>query len=190
MIGKKLKKILLDRENVQTIEENSYLKFKENELENIKHTDKYNKAAELYFLKKENDSFLREKPFVLSKPHGFDLQVRFALLIDAMDISKADAVLDFGAGSCWTSALLNKMGVKTISLDVSKTALKIGKEEVFQFDKRQKMDLNPIFVVYDGHRFPLPDSSVDRIICFDAFQHFPNTQEILNEYNRRSTKAN
>jgi len=155
-------------------------KFKKKEKQILKDTEKYNLAAEYYFKKKENDQYLREKPYVLSKSN-FELQIRFALLIDALDISMADTVLDFGAGTCWTSALLNRMGVKTISLDVSKTALRIGKQEVFKFDKRQKMDLNPSFIVYNGNRIPLSDGSVDRILCFDAFHHVPNQQEILNE---------
>lgn len=154
------------------------------DIEIIKNTDKYNEAAESYFEKKKDALYLRYKPFTLSKSGGIDPQVRFALLIDALNISKADTLLDFGAGTCWTSALLNMMGVKTISLDVSRTALKIGEEEIFKFDKRQNMDLNPSFVVYDGHRFPMPDKCVDRILCFDAFHHVPNQQEILNEMYR------
>jgi len=155
-------------------------KIKEKEKQVLKDAEKYNLAAEYYFKKKENDQYLREKPFVLSRS-DFELQIRFALLVDALDISIADTVLDFGAGTCWTSALLNRMGVKTISLDVSKTALKIGKEEIFKFDKRQKMNLNPSFIVYNGNRIPLFDGSVDRILCFEAFHHIPNQQEILNE---------
>jgi SAM-dependent methyltransferase len=158
-------------------------KLKQREKQILKDTDQYNLAAEYYFKKKENDRYLREKPFVLSKS-DFEVQVRFALLIDALDISIADTVLDFGAGTCWTSALLNRMGVRTISLDVSRTALKIGKEEVFQFDKRQKMELNPSFIAYNGRRIPLVDGSVDRILCFEAFHHIPNQQEILNEMYR------
>jgi len=145
----------------------------------IKDTDKYNQAAECYFQKRKDDPWLKQKPISI----GFDAlhcQARFVHLISALDISQADTVLDFGAGTCWVSALLNRMGVKTISLDVSKTALEVGKE-IFQLDKRQRMDLNPEFIVYDGHKFPLPDGSVDRIICFDAFHHIPNQQDILNE---------
>ncbi len=146
----------------------------------IQEIDQYNRAAEYYFKKKENDRYLREKPFVLSKS-DIEVQIRFALLIDALDISIGDTVLDFGAGTCWTSALLNRMGVRTISIDVSRTALKIGKEEVFQFDKRQKMELTPSFIVYNGRRIPLVDGCIDRILCFEAFHHVPNPQDILNE---------
>ena len=147
-------------------------KFKKKGKQVLKDTEKYNLAAEYYFKKKENDRYLREKPFALAKS-DFELQIRFALLIDALDIAIADTVLDFGAGTCWTSALLNRMGVKTISLDVSKTALKIGKKEVFKFDKRQKMELNPSFIIYNGNSIPLSDGSVDRILCFDAFHWSP-----------------
>lgn len=153
------------------------LKEKENLI--LKDTETFLKAAEFYFKEKKDERYLREKPFVLSKADLL-VQIRFGLLVDALEIFISDTVLDFGAGSCWASALLNRMGVRTISLDVSKTALRIGKE-VFSFDKRQKDHLNPFFVVYDGHRFPFADNSVDRILCNDAFHHVPNQQEILNE---------
>jgi hypothetical protein len=46
------------------------------------------------------------------------------------------------------------------------------------------MDLHPNFVVYDGVTLPFADRSIDRIICFDAFHHIPNKQDILDEMHR------
>jgi len=39
----------------------------------------------------------------------------------------------------------------------------------------------PSFVVFDGRRFDLPDASVDRITCLNAFHHVPNPRDVLNE---------
>jgi len=158
----------------------SAMKLREEQI--LNNTDKYNNAAEAYFQKLRDAQYLRQKPFYNVRD-GYIEQIRFAVLNYCLNISLADTVLDFGAGTCWASALLNKMGIKTISLDVSGTALEIGKE-VFSMDKRQRMDLNPQFLTYDGHRIPLEDGSVDRIVCLSAFHHIPNQQEILTEIYR------
>jgi SAM-dependent methyltransferase len=76
--------------------------------------------------------------------------------------------------------LLNRLRCHTISMDVSPKALELG-EELFRLDPRQRLDLAPRFLAYDGRRFPLADESVDRIVCFDAFHHVPNEDEILAE---------
>lgn len=90
------------------------------------------------------------------------------------------AVLDFGAGVCWLSSLLNKLGCVTVSLDVSETALKAGKA-LFESDPSHKLELNPVFIAYDGFSFPLENECVDRILCFDSFHHVPNPGDILKE---------
>jgi ubiquinone/menaquinone biosynthesis C-methylase UbiE len=38
--------------------------------------------------------------------------------------------------------------------------------------------------VFDGHRIDLPDASVDRIFCFDAFHHVPNPTQVMRELGR------
>jgi len=42
----------------------------------------------------------------------------------------------------------------------------------------------PEFLVFDGRTLPLSDTSVDRIVCFDAFHHVPNPDEIIREFGR------
>jgi SAM-dependent methyltransferase len=68
-------------------------------------------------------------------------------------------------------------------LDVSPTALRIAQE---------LLDRNPLigdkpaprFLTFDGRRIDLPDGSVDRIVCFDAFHHAPNPEDVLAEFAR------
>jgi SAM-dependent methyltransferase len=145
--------------------------------------DRFNRAAEAYFREKT----ARDPSSLLNKPlSGFVepplLLYRFGVLLASLDIG-CHTVLDFGAGTCWVSSILNRMGCRTIALDVSETALRCGRQ-MFELDKRHKMDLSPQFIVYDGYAFPLSDQSVDRIICFDAFHHVPNKQDILKEMYR------
>ena len=143
--------------------------------------DRYNVAAEKYFQAMTDPAFLLNKPFC-----GIEMAptilYRFAILLASLDLG-FHRVLDFGAGSCWVSSHLNRMGCRTVALDVSETALRLG-QQAFACDRRQRMELRPQFVVYDGVTLPFADGSMDRIICFDAFHHIPNKQDILNEMYR------
>src|SRR5437879_5980673 len=79
-------------------------------------------------------------------------------------------VLDFGAGSCWTSRYLSQLGCRVIALDVSPTALRYGQE----LYARQPLIGDrpaPRFLQFDGKRIDVEDASVDRILCLDAFHH-------------------
>jgi len=42
----------------------------------------------------------------------------------------------------------------------------------------------PRFLHFDGHRFDLADSTVDRVSCWDAFHHVPNPDEVIKEMAR------
>jgi SAM-dependent methyltransferase len=117
---------------------------------------------------------LREAPAML---------YRLGLALEALDIGAGHTVLDFGAGSCWVSRVLNRLGCRTISVDVSRTALLLG-EEGFRRDPFVRVELGPRFVPYDGRSLPLEDACVDRVLCFDAFHHVPNPREMLGELHR------
>jgi hypothetical protein len=43
---------------------------------------------------------------------------------------------------------------------------------------------SPAFLHFDGEHLDLPDASVDRIVCFDAFHHVPNQAEVIAEFGR------
>lgn len=108
---------------------------------------------------------------------------RFGLVLGELRVGPGLRVLDFGAGSCWLSSCLNRMGCRTVAVDVSPTALELGRE-LFAMDRRHREELSPQFLEYDGHTLPVPDASVDRIACFDAFHHVPNQNEVLSEMYR------
>ncbi len=145
--------------------------------------DDYNRAAEAQWQSIAADpaarahvlgkplSTVRDTPAILS---------HLGVTLDALDLGLGQTVLDFGAGSCWLSLLLNRLGARTVSMDVAPTALALG-EATFRADPRARPELAPRFLVYDGHRIALPDGSVDRAVCFDSFHHVPNRDEVLAE---------
>lgn len=124
---------------------------------------------------------------LLAKPFGSpqeasNLLVRFSNVLMGMNLYPGMTVLDFGSGSCWTSAFLVEMGINVISLDVSKTALNFGRERRARGYFNQ--DATHDFLHFDGRAIALPDDSVDRILVFDSFHHVPNPEQILGEMSR------
>lgn len=145
--------------------------------------EEYNRAAERQWQSIASDPAGRAH--VLGKPFSTvrdtaAIFTHIGLTLEALDVGLGHTVLDFGSGSCWLSAILNRLGARTVSMDVSPTALTLG-EEVFRSDSRLRQDLAPKFVAYDGRHVPLADGSVDRVVCFDAFHHVPNQSEIMRE---------
>lgn len=92
-------------------------------------------------------------------------------------------VLEFGAGSCWAGRLLNQLGMEVVSLDVSSGALALGERlrrehPVFGAQPPHR------FLAFDGVRIDLPDASIDRVFCFDAFHHVVNPGQVIREFAR------
>jgi SAM-dependent methyltransferase/uncharacterized protein (DUF3820 family) len=149
-------------------------------------TDEWNRAAEAYWKDVRGEPSARRH--VLDKPFASVVDApamlyRLGLALSELRLGLGMTVLDFGAGSCWLSSCLNRLGCRTVAVDVSPAALELGRE-LFRLDPRHRDELEPRFLPYDGHRLPLPGASVDRIACFDAFHHVPNPEELLAEFHR------
>jgi len=141
-----------------------------------------NEAAEQYFVQHPAPETLLRKPF--SEPGLLAKRlVSVAALIDGLNLRPGHTVLELGAGTCWLSHFLNRYGCRTIAVDISSSALGIGRQ-LFASDALTNWGLNPQFLPYDGHRLPLEDHSVDRVVVFDAFHHFPNPDALLRELHR------
>lgn len=104
-------------------------------------------------------------------------------LLAGLQVRRGMTVLEFGAGTCWLSRYLAQMGCATVSVDASAKALELGREW-FEHLPPALMPSPPQFIPFDGHRLDVPDESVDRIICFDAFHHVPNPGEVIAEFGR------
>jgi SAM-dependent methyltransferase len=156
------------------------------ESELLARTEEFNRAAEAYWMNVAVDPAGRahafNKPFSTVKDTGAILY-RLGLVLNELDLGVGHTVLDFGAGSCWLSACLNRLRCRTISVEISETALTLGRE-LFAMDPRLVAELDPVFLRYNGHHIDLPGESVDRIVCFDAFHHVPNQEAVLAELYR------
>ena len=144
--------------------------------------DRFNETAETYFSSLSNWDFHLAKPF--SSPEETPTLLKsVSVLLQAMKLAPGLRVLEFGAGSGWLSSWLTEMGCQAVLLDVSPTALKIA-EELYKRRPPSKDRPAPEFLVFDGRRINLPDASVDRVICFDAFHHAANPGAVVREFAR------
>jgi ubiquinone/menaquinone biosynthesis C-methylase UbiE len=140
-------------------------------------------TAENYFRAISNPTPQMAKPFdsLLTCPQMLQ---NMGLLLSGLRLGKTMTVLDFGAGTSWFSRFLNQLQCQTISCDPSTTALAIGKRLFQEFPIIGDWVSEPIFLHFDGHKIDLPDSSIDRIVCFDTFHHIPNHDEVIGEFAR------
>jgi SAM-dependent methyltransferase len=144
--------------------------------------DACNRSAEAYFASLPGWDHHLAKPF--SQPEETPtLLIALGVLLQALEVVPGMTVLEFGGGSGWLSRFLTQMGCRVVLLDVSPTALTMARA----LYARQPVIGDrpaPEFLEFDGRRIGLPDGSVDRIVCFDAFHHAPNPREVIREFAR------
>ena len=141
--------------------------------------EELNATADAYFARLDNWDYLLAKPLAQIGESPELLQC-FAHVVDGLNLAPDMTVLDFGAGACWTSRFLTQLGLQVIALDVSASALHIG-EALYQRMPVIGDQPKARFLPFDGYRIDLPDASVDRISCWEAFHHVPNTAHVLRE---------
>jgi ubiquinone/menaquinone biosynthesis C-methylase UbiE len=140
------------------------------------------RLAEEYFAHLSDWNHHLAKPFG-SSDETPQLLVNFAVVLQGLQLCPGMTVLEFGAGTCWAARILTQLGCKVIAADVSETALKIG-QELFARHPPLGERPPPQFLLFDGRRLEIPDNSVTRIVCLDAFHHVPNPDQVLAELGR------
>ena len=144
--------------------------------------DDLNRTAEEYFSSLTEWEHHLAKPF--AKPdEAPPILIGVATLLQGLRLVPGMTVLEFGAGTGWLSRFLTQLGCRVILLDVSATALKIARD---LYERQPPIGDRPAprFLQFDGRRIDLEDASVERILCFDAFHHAPNPEDVLREFGR------
>lgn len=147
-----------------------------------KSVEEHTRLAEEYFARLADWNHHLAKPFG-SSDEAPQLLVNFAVVVQGLQLCPGMTVLEFGAGTCWAARILTQLGCKVIAVDVSPTALRIGQE---LYARHPPLGDRPPaqFLLFDGQRLELPDASVERVICLDAFHHVPNPAQVLAELGR------
>jgi len=146
--------------------------------------EEFNAAAEEYFKRHaDNTAFFLKKPLGLAAEESAQQLIAFAEMLNGLKPLPGMRLLDFGAGTCWTSRYFADFKLDVVACDVSPTALAIGRQ-LFSRNPPVDTPFKPSFLVFNGRRLELPDESIDRIACFDAFHHVPNPHDVLRELGR------
>lgn len=139
----------------------------------------YVRTAEHYFATIERPEALFDKPWVPRMEAPFAL-ARLSGVLHHLRLGPYMRVIDFGAGMGWLSGVLVRMGCRTIALDVSPSALRQAERALAPLAPPSGPP-RAEFRLFDGFSFPVPDDSVDRVVCFDALHHVPNKSRVLAE---------
>lgn len=74
------------------------------------------------------------------------------------------------------------MGCNAIGVDIAPTALRLAEQLAATSPPRTHGSAT--FKLYDGRRLPVPDASIDRVLCFDSFHHVRDQGATLMEFAR------
>jgi SAM-dependent methyltransferase len=144
--------------------------------------EELNRTSDEYFRHHTDLAVYLSKPFT-NPEESSDLMIAFSQVVNGLAAPYGSDILDFGAGTCWSTRCLTQMGYAVTATDVSATALDVGRE-LFRRLPVVGHHMPPSFLVFDGRRFDLPDASIDRIVCLNAFHHVPNPADVLKEMAR------
>ena len=137
-------------------------------------------AEKTYLSRSGGSAWEREKPF---PPEGTDLfEESLELLNDfivatrLLQPSKADRIVDLGAGGGWCSDLLQRLNRQSVAVDISLEMLRVS---------RERPTRAPIKAVAgDVEHLPFVDSSFDKAVCLSAIHHVPDMGSALREIHR------
>ena len=137
--------------------------------------------ADAYFAAMPENPLLLRKPFfglrdTVANMHGL------SEVLGRLQLFPGAKVMDFGAGTGWLSKVLAFIDCHPVAVDLSATALAIGRRALEQDPVAAGLQID--WRVYDGVRLPLEDASLDRIVCFDSFHHVADQQATLAEFHR------
>jgi len=109
----------------------------------------------------------------------------FITVASHLRLPQNSRILELGAGSCWPSEWLYRMGYRTVSLDISHDMLRLGKERFSPLRRaKDNFILHADFICSDAEFLPFVDHSFDAVIVFNAFHHFPDFQQTFKEVYR------
>jgi len=114
---------------------------------------------------------------------GWRYMFNLAVLGQIMECRPGDLVLDYAAGPCWVAEFLNRLGLRTVSVDLSEEMLRHGRERL-RCDRRLNTSGRSHYAVADTQRLPFADGTFDYVLCMNALHHMPSFLDALLEIHR------
>lgn len=140
------------------------------------------KQAEKEYLRRTGASAWElHKPFSPPGPSTVDesrhLFQDFAAAMMHLTPHPADRVLDLAAGVCWCTDWLQRLNIRTVSVDISHDMLRIGRTRLPLGDQ------SPL-VTGDLESLPFATGSFDKAYCLSAIHHVPDIGRAVAEIAR------
>lgn len=107
----------------------------------------------------------------------------FSVACDLLGPRPDDLVLDSAAGTCWATELLNRLGVRTVSIDLSVEMMRRGRQRLAS-DSRLVFRHDAAFVTSRGQSLPFADEVFEGVLCMNALHHLPSYATALREIYR------
>jgi len=107
------------------------------------------------------------------------IRLRLSPVLDELAIGADEHILDLGCGTGILTSLLLPLlsaGGRVSAVDFSGAMLELAREKV--------PDRRVAWIASDAVSLPLPDASVDRVIAFSTWPHFPEPGAVLRELHR------
>jgi ubiquinone/menaquinone biosynthesis C-methylase UbiE len=114
---------------------------------------------------------------------SFDYLFDFAIASELLGPRPDDLILDFAAGTCWATELLSRLGVRTVSIDLSVEMMRRGRTRLAS-DSRIIFRDHAHFVAARGQQLPFADGVFDGVLCLNALHHHPSYAVALGEIHR------
>ena len=106
----------------------------------------------------------------------------FTVAARALDLRPGARVLDFASGSGFVSELLNRLGYRSVAVDLDPGTLRNARERL-GIDPRCEPGRGA-FVAGNGHALPFADGVFDGVLCMNALHHMPDYRLALSEMQR------
>jgi len=154
------------------------------DLRAAKSVAEHNESAEAYFASRD----VATTEVMIAKPYSdaietTELLTCFGHMVAGLELARGETLLDFGAGTGWTSWNFAQLGCEVIISDVSAAALDLAAKRFGRWPLSPGRS-KPNYLVFDGSHLDLPDDSVDKACCFDAFHHLVNQSVVMAEFAR------
>jgi ubiquinone/menaquinone biosynthesis C-methylase UbiE len=138
-------------------------------------------SADQYFAGLSVDSEQCQKPFSNVRDAGH-ITRNLGMLFEGADLFPGADVLDFGCATGWLTLAIANLGCNSIGVDISAKALELARQ--LQSSRSAPKKGTATFICCDGNGLPVPDESVDRVLCFDSFHHVKDQRSTLKEFAR------
>lgn len=106
-----------------------------------------------------------------------------ALANEILGCCPGDLVLDLAAGTCWATEFLNRVGIRTVSLDLSREMLRRGRKRL-DADRRLQHRTVARFTAGSAQNLPFAGETFDGVLCMNALHHVPSYRQTLREVYR------